>query len=333
MITTPVRVVAPRFGGPEVLRLDELDPPTPGSGEVRLRVLAAGLAYADVLARSGRYPGGPQPPYVPGWDLVGVVEETGPGIETIGPGQRVAALPLQGTHASQVRVPALDLARVPDRLDPAQVACLPLNYLTAHRMLRRANVPADGAILVHGASGGVGTALLDLARQSGVRAVGTASPTKADIVERFGAVPLDRRASDLGRAVRQIVPGGVNASFVGHGGREPARARAATRSDGCLISYGFVTTITDTAVAARAVVQRLRLLGWTILPGPAAIAHRTSHSVRHDPPRRDLQRLVDLLAVGAIDPLVGAQLPLTAASDAHRLMESGTVAGKIVLTG
>lgn len=326
------RVIVSRFGGPEVLRLDAADPPAPGPGQARIRMLATGLARADLLARAGRYPGGPRPPYVPGWDLIGVVDEVGPGSGELRRGQRVAALPLTGAHADWIVLPVRDLVPVPSRVDPVRAAAVPLNYLTAHRLLLRSGVDSGATILVHGASGGVGTALLDLARQQGIRALGSASPGKHGIVERFGGIPLDRHA-DLAATVDRIRPGGVDAAFVAHGGREPTRVRAAARTDGSLISYGFETAVGPVPFLAGVAAQQLLLRVWAALPGPRVVTHRTSRTVRSDPPEADLRHLFDLLDAGVIDPLINTVLPLADAAAAHRRLESGTVSGKIVLLG
>lgn len=328
------RLVVPRFGGPEVLRWDPLGRPTPGPGQVLIRMLAAGLARADLLARAGRYPGGPRPPYVPGWELVGVVDEVGPDAGELTPGQRVAGLPLTGAQADWIVLPAAESVPIPRRLDPVRAAAVPLNYLTAQRLLRRSGVGAGATILVHGAAGGVGTALLDLARAGGIRALGSASSGKYAIVDRYAATPLDRRSNDLAAAVDRLSPGGVDAAFVAHGGAEPARVRAATRRGGVMISFGFETAAGDPVpILVRAAVQQARLRAWATLPGPRVLTHRTSRTVRDDPPGADLRRLFDLLAAGAIDPLIDTALPLTDASAAHRRLESGTASGKIILLG
>ena len=186
------QVLLTGVGGPEVLEVVERDAPEPGRGEVRVRVLAAGVAFADVLMRHGKYPGAPKIPFTPGYDLVGEVEKLGEGVGGVTVGQRVAALTQVGSYAQRVVVAAEELVPVPDGVDPAEAVALVLNYVTAYQMLHRvAEVRPGERILVHGAAGGVGTALLDLGRLGGLEAYGTASAAKHDAVRRFRATPID----------------------------------------------------------------------------------------------------------------------------------------------
>ena len=179
-----------RFGGPGVLELaGEQTVPAPGPGEVRIKVLAAGTGFTDTFIRRGRYPDFKGPlPFTPGYDLVGVVETTGPGVTAPREGQLVADLCVVGGYAQYAIRPARFLVPVPNGVDPAEAVCIPLAYLTAFQMLTRCRRFWPGAtILVIGASGTVGTALLDLARHLGLEAISTCSAANAPAVERFGA--------------------------------------------------------------------------------------------------------------------------------------------------
>src|SRR5213592_5062296 len=131
------RVVVDRYGGPEVLRVVEEDDPRPGPGEVRVRVLAAGVSFSDALLRAGVYLGGPKPPFTPGYELVGIVEELGPGCSRLREGDRVAALTVWGAYAERVCVPEADVVEVTEDLDPAEVVSLVLTYVTAYQVLHR----------------------------------------------------------------------------------------------------------------------------------------------------------------------------------------------------
>src|SRR5271169_1209259 len=215
-----------RFGGPDVLELAEQPTlPEPGPGEVRIKVLAAGTGFTDTFIRRGRYPDFKGPlPFTPGYDLVGVVETTGPGVTAPREGQVVADLCVTGGYAQYAIRPARFLVPVPPGVDPAEAVCLPLAYLTAWQMLPRCRHLAQGAtILVVGASGTVGTALLDLARHLGLVAIGTASAANLAVIERFGARAVDYRAGDFVAAVRRLTAGrvggpGVDAVFDAIGG-------------------------------------------------------------------------------------------------------------------
>src|SRR6202142_3775469 len=195
-----------RFGGPEVLELaEEQTVPAPSPGEVRIKVLAAGTGFTDTFIRRGRYPDFKGPlPFTPGYELVGVVEQAGSGVDSPRQGQIVADLCVVGGYAQYAIRPARFLVPVPDGVDPAEAVCIPLAYLTAYQMLNRyRRLPRGAPILVIGASGTVGTALLDLARHLGLEAIGTCSAANAPAVEHFGAVAIHYRAGDFVAAVRR----------------------------------------------------------------------------------------------------------------------------------
>src|SRR5213595_1521745 len=199
------RVVVGHYGGPEVLQVLEEDDPRPGPGEVRVRVLAAGVSFSDALLRTGTYLGGPKPPFTPGYDLVGVVEELGPGCSRLKVGDRVASLTVWGADAERVCVLEENAVEVPEDLDPAEVVSLVLTYMTAFQLLHRtANVTRGESVLVHGAAGRVGTAVLELGALAGVRLYGTCSARDRAAVERLDAVAIDYQSEDFLARVREL---------------------------------------------------------------------------------------------------------------------------------
>jgi NADPH:quinone reductase len=168
------RIIVTHYGGPDALQLLEEECPEPKRGEVRVRVLAAGVSLPDVMAREGIHPETPPVPFTPGWDLIGTVDRVGQGVAGIVPGQIVAAMPISGAYAEFVSLPERELVSVPSGLDAAEGVSLILNYITAYQMLHRsAKVRAGQRVLIHGASGGVGTALLQLGRLVGLEMYGT----------------------------------------------------------------------------------------------------------------------------------------------------------------
>src|SRR5262245_40353116 len=180
------RVIVGRFGGPEVLRVIEETAPQPGVGEVCVRVLAAGVSFTDSQLRAGTYMGVPNPPFTPGYELVGVVEEVGASCSRLRVGDRVAALTVWGAYAERVCVPEVEALKVPDDVDPAQIVSLVLPYVTAYQLLHRiANVRAGETVLVHGAAGRVGTAILELGTLAGLRLYGTCSDRDRAVVEQL----------------------------------------------------------------------------------------------------------------------------------------------------
>ena len=185
------RIIVTHYGGPDALHVLEEECPEPKHGEVRVRVLAAGVSLPDVMAREGVHPETPRVPFTPGWDLVGLVDRLGNGVTGVEPGQTVAALPIHGAYAEYVCLPQQELVPVPSGLDAAEAVCLVLNYITAYQMLHRsARVRPGMRVLIHGAAGGVGTALLQLGRVAGLEMYGTCSPRGAPAVTDLGGIPI-----------------------------------------------------------------------------------------------------------------------------------------------
>jgi NADPH:quinone reductase-like Zn-dependent oxidoreductase len=329
-----------RFGGPEVLELAEQPTiPEPGPGEVRIKVLAAGTGFTDTFIRRGRYPDFKGPlPFTPGYDLVGVVEATGPGVPADLTGQSVADLCVVGGYAQYAIRPARFLVPVPDGIDPAEAVCIPLAYLTAYQMLTRyRRLPRGATILVIGASGTVGTALLDLARYFELKAIGTSSAANVATVERFGATAIDYRATDFVAAVRGLTSIGVDAAFDAIGGAHFARSFACLAPGGLLVGYGAQTMAVGDSALVSAALGLARLKLWNALSGlfsgrRAVFYSITSRRSAHPKDfKADMATLFDLLRDRAIHPVVIDRLPLAAARDVHARIDAGGLGGKIVL--
>src|SRR4249920_2609295 len=234
------RVVVDQFGGPEALRVVEDEDPLPGRGEVRVRVLASGVSFTGALIRAGTYRGGPKPPFTPGYELVGVVEELGPGCSRLREGDRVGALTVWGANAERVCVPEKYAVEVPEDLDPAEVVSLIFPYMTAYQMLHRtARVQPGETVLVHGAAGRVGTAVLELGAVAGLRIYGTCSARDCAAVERLGAVAIDYRNEDFLARVRELTGGeGVDVVLDWFGGALSIRSFRALCPGGRLVVFG-----------------------------------------------------------------------------------------------
>ena len=219
-----------RFGGPEVLSLvDEAPLPEPGPDEVRIKVLAAGTGFTDTFIRRGRYPDFKGPlPFTPGYELVGTIDAVGPGVSPERIGELVADLCVVGGYAQYAIRPARFLVPVPSGVDAAEAVCIPLAYLTAYQMLLRyRSLRAGDRIFIAGASGSVGTALLDLARYFGLAAIGTCSTKNIPIVESYGAQAIDYHAEDFVAAVHRLTDGaGVDMAFDAIGGAHFKRSFA-----------------------------------------------------------------------------------------------------------
>jgi NADPH:quinone reductase-like Zn-dependent oxidoreductase len=330
------RVVVTRHGGPEVLQVVEEDLPEPRAGEVRVRVLAAGVsAYDLMLRRSGSLPGAPRLPFTPGVDIVGAVDKLGEGVSTVEPGQRVAASVSGGGYAEYICLPDSELVPVPPGLDPAEAVCLVANYLTAHLALHRtACVRSGERILVQGAAGGVGTALLEIGKLAGLEMYGTASKHNHELVSALGATPIDYRTEDFVERIRSLTGDGVDAVFDPVGGaRQLWRSYRALRKGGRLVWFG----VASTSKAGMRVIP-LSLLMRTLLAlipdGKQAplMENAGKFALEHnDWYRETLTELLDSLAAGKIKPVVAERIPLLEAARAHALLERGGHAGKVVL--
>lgn len=331
------QVLLTGLGGPEVLRVVERDVPEPGPGEVRVRVLASGIAFADVLMRHGKYPGVPKPPFTPGYDVVGEVEKPGAGVAGVEVGTRVAALTQIGGNAQSVVLSADELVSVPDGVDATEAASLTLNYVTAYQMLYRvAKVEPGERVLVHGAAGGVGTAMLQLGRLHGLEMYGTASAGKHELVSKLGATPIDYRAEDFVQRTLSLTGDGVDAVFDPIGGRHLARSWKTLRRGGRLVGYGMASTVgTGGLVTAGILAGTMgRVALRDALPNGKKADFYVILGFKKKHPeafKEDLSLLLGLLAEGEIQPVVAERLPLEDAARAHGLMENAGVRGKIVL--
>jgi NADPH:quinone reductase-like Zn-dependent oxidoreductase len=327
-------------GGPDVLELRHRDlPGTVPAGNARVRVAAAGVSFGDILLRVGVIPGGPKPPFTPGYEIAGVVEAVGGGVTAVRPGDRVAALLHEGGYTDLTDVPAERLVPLPQGVEPVDAAAVALNYFIAYQMLHRvAEVRGGQRVLVHGASGGVGLAFLQLGALAGIEIHGTASAAKHDIVREAGGNPIDYRAQDFVGVVRARTGGaGVDAVFDAIGGTQFGRSRKTLRKGGILVAYGQSAAFQDgkanKLLGARGFLGGI-ILAKLIPDGRRKVFYNAWSLEKAHPEayREDLSQVFDLLAAGRIAPLVASTLPLEEAAKAHQLLESAAARGKIVLT-
>ena len=325
-------IVMTRQGGPEVLETHRRELPTPEPGQVVVRVEAAGVAFSEVQMLKGRYFGQPKFPFVPGYDLVGEVEGVGEGADERLLGTRVAALTQTGSWADHLTLDAKDAAPVPEGLDPADAVAAVTNGVTAWQMLHRAAKVRPGqTVLVHGASGGVGTLLVQLARLAGAKVIGTASARKHEHVRSLGAVPVDYRDEDVPARVREISPGGVDAVFDHVGGPGLVDSYRMLRRGGTLVTYGSASTLDGTGHWIRPYLPIFaRVLRWNATPdGKRA----TFYYVKRWPKffQKDLSTVLALLAEGKIEAHAATRMPLEKAAEALGFLASGQASGKVVL--
>ena len=339
------RIIVTHYGGPDALRVVEEECPEPKHGEVRVRVLASGVSLPDVMAREGVHPETPPVPFTPGRDLVGVVDRLGDGVSGIEPGQIVAALPIHGAYAEFICLAQRELVPVPSGLDAAEVVSLVLNYITAYQMLHRsAKVRSGERVLIHGAAGGVGTALLQLGRFAGLEMYGTCSSRSAPAVSDLGAIPIDYRDQDFVKEIHRLTSEGVDVVFGPIGGTHLWRSRKALRPGGRVVGYGLISSIRGEGLASSRPGRRQRfrgtarfalyIAGGWLLPGRKRVVPYSIQTLKRLKPeffRRDLIALFDLLQQHKIKPLIAQRLPLAEARQAQELLAKGGVTGKIVL--
>ncbi|UMP06493.1 medium chain dehydrogenase/reductase family protein [Amycolatopsis sp. EV170708-02-1] len=340
-MSTLTEVVLPGKVEPEGLELRERPLPEPGPGQVVIAMEATGVSFAEQQMRRGKYYDQPPFPFVPGYDLVGTVLTTGDGVGSALAGRRVAALTKVGSWASHVLLDAADVVPVPDGLGAEEAETAVVNGITAWQMLhRKARVRAGQTILVHGANGGVGSLLVQLAAHAGVQVLGTASKRHHEALRRKGVMPIDYRTEDISARVRELAPEGVDAVFDHVGGASvPASWKLLARG-GTLVSYGSAATRDDEGSKRLPVLKILaRVLLWNSLPNSRNAyffnvwAGRSFAKNRFRARlREDLTQVFTALENGTITAQVAARLPLSRAAEAMRLAESGTIAGKVVLT-
>ncbi len=339
------RIIVTHYGGPDALRVVEEECPEPKVGEVRIAMLAAGVSLPDIMAREGIHPETPQVPFTPGWDLVGVVDRLGDGVSGIEPGQMVAAMPISGAYAEFVCLPQHELVPVPPGLDAAEAVSLILNYITAYQMLHRsAKVKPGQRVLIHGAAGGVGTALMQLGRLAGLEMYGTCSSGGASAVSDLGGVPIDYQHQDFVEQIHRLTSEGVDVVFDPIGGAHLWHSRKALRTGGRVVGYGNTTSLRGKGLSSGRPGRRNRLHGIPVfalyiaggwfLPGRKRVVPYSIQTLKWLKPalfRQDLIALLHLLQQSKIKPLIAHRIPLAEARHAQELLGKGGVTGKIVL--
>jgi len=326
-------VQLPRYGGPGELEVVDAPLPMAGRGEVRVRVLASGLEYTDTLIRRHLYPqtASRRPPFVMGYDLVGEIDQLGAGVSGFQLGDRVADMTVLGSNADYRTLQASDLTPVPAGVDAAEAATLVLSWMTAYQLLHRAaQVRRAQRVLVHGAAGAVGQALLVLGGMAGLELWGGADGRHAALIRELGATPVNYQHDDFVR----VVPDGFDVVFDGIGEDGYRRSFAALKPGGLLCAYGYSAGVQGQQRMLTMLMWIARLYLWRWLPGGRRAFFYSINAMRLRHPAwfiEDLKRLLGLLASGAIHPRVAERIPLDEVAEAHRRLEAGGLEGKLVL--
>ena len=333
---TNTTVIITRKGGPEVLQVQQTELPLPVGAYARIRILYCGVGFTDVIMRLGYYPYAPKIPFAPGYEIVGIVDAVGPEVQGFAVGERIASLTVTGGYAEYMLIHEDDLIRVPDGIEDTDAVSAILNYVTAHQMLHRcAGVREGQTVFYTGASGGVGTALLQLGRVAGLEMYGTTSPSKVPLIEQNGGIPIVYGNTDIVGVIREKTQGGmVDASFDGIGGSYVSICRKALKRGGKLVSYGLTSSVKNGKADNATVMKGFAVFGfYKLIMGSRCIFYGVTKLYRKDkrPLKEDLPKVFQLVKEGRIRPLIAEVLPLPEARRANELLERGGVQGKLLL--
>jgi NADPH2:quinone reductase len=323
-------VMLTKKGGPEVLQVVELPVEQPGPGQLRVRVRAAGVGVTELSMLAANYIYAPKIPFVPGYEIAGVVEAIGAGVKGFELGQRVAAMTVYGGFSELLVREAEHFLPIPRGVSDRDAAAVVLNFGTAWQMIHRvAKVQAGQTALVTGAAGGVGTAALQLLRLAGVKTYGAASLPKHDTVRSLGATPIDYRSGSIDRLTRELEPGGVDYVFDAVGGANIGPCIGALKRGGMVVGFGFLAAAGQFAKLA----MFANLFVGARLRGRRSAFYGITMLYRKDPKplREDLPKIFALLSEKKIDPKVTQVFPLLEARQAIELLAAGSFEGKMVL--
>ena len=332
----------PKFGKPNVLEVRQSDDPEPSPGEVRIRVRASGINFAEIMARQGLYQDAPPPPMVVGYEVSGIIDTVGDGVDGARKGERVLAMTRFGGYADTVCVPAEQAHAMPTSMSFEEGAALPVTYLTAYHMLFNVfRVRPGDHVLIHQAAGGVGTAACQLCRSvGGVTTYGTASQSKHEYVRANGCDhPIDYHSVNYTDEVRKLSGGrGVDVVLDALGGADWKKGYSLLRPGGMLIPFGWANMAKFGKRKIMHVLgQFMRMPWWT----PMKLMHENKGVSgvnmghlweEHEMTREAFTKLLGLYEAGAIKPHVDRAFPFEQAGEAHSYIEAGQNVGKVLLT-
>lgn len=328
------RIVITKFGEPEVLKLiEESTLPEPKTGEVRVKILKASANFTDIMIRKGKYPDVKnKPPFTPGYDMVGVVDKLGEGSSVFRVGERVADMTVIGAYSEYICLPEDRLTRLPETIDSSEAVALILSYTTAYQMLHRiAKMTAGKTILIHGAGGAVGIALLQLGKLLDLKMYGTASKSKHDLVKKLGGIPIDYKSEDFVKRIHELTIDGVDAVFDPMGGESFKKSFKSLKPGGKLVGFGFYNAVMGKG--GNIPLDFMKLLLWNILPNKKSTSFYSIGSLRKKHPewfKEDLRLLFELLEKGSLKPEIADHYPLNKAIEVHKMIENAANTGKII---
>lgn len=338
-------VVLTGTGGPEVLQVQERPDPAVGPGEIRISVRAAGINFADTLARVGLYPDAPKPPCVLGYEVAGEVETVGEGVADFKAGDRVVAGTRFGGQAELVTVPAEQALPLPDRLSFEQGAAFPVNYGTAYAaLILMGSLRQGDRVLIHAAGGGVGISATQIARNVGAEVFGTASPGKHEAIRAQGVThAIDYRNQDFEAEVMRITGGeGVDLIMDALGPTSFRKDYRLLRSGGRLVMYGLSENSDNGVRNIPATLKSLAKMPWATMPWWKSLMMMNENKGvfglnmlswwdREGNLDRVTEPLMADLEAGRLEPVVAEAFPFDRAGEAHEFIAQRRNVGKVVL--
>jgi len=328
-----------KSGPPEVLAVREAADPEPKAGEVRIRVKAAGINFADLMARVGLYPDAPKPPCVVGYEVSGIVDAIGAGVSGVAEGDRVFGMPKFGGYTDVIALPAKQVTPMPEKMTFEEAAALPVVYITAHTMmLFTGNLREGSKVLIHSAAGGVGLAAIQLAKSRGCTILGTASPSKHDFLRAQGCHhPIDS-SGDYAAAVRAVVGDeGVDLILDAVGGKSWSDGYDLLAPCGRLVAFGLSAASSGKRRnLLHAAGQLLRVPRFNPMKLMDANKSITGTNMGHLFHRIDLlepqfRALLEMYAAGQIAPRVDRTFSFEEAPAAHHYIHDRKAIGKVLL--
>jgi NADPH:quinone reductase-like Zn-dependent oxidoreductase len=328
------RIILKKYGGTEELQLiEEPSLPEPKDKEVRIKVLYTSANFTDIMIRKGMYPEVKEkPPFSPGYDMVGVVDQVGDAVTRFREGDKVADMTVIGAYSEYICLHENRLIHLPDKVDPAEAVSTILSYVTAYQMLHRiAKIQKGQKILVHGAGGAVGLAMLQLGKLMNLEMYGTASPSKHDLIIENGAIPIDYRKTDFASYIKNNTSKGVDAVFDPIGGKNFKKSFGLLKKKGKLVAYGFYNTVMGNGGSIPKDFMNLQL--WNILPNLRKATFYSIGSLRKKHPDwfiEDLTAIFKMLGDKKIQPLIERKIKIDQAAEAHQIIENRQNKGKII---
>ncbi len=333
-----------RYGPPKVMEWREAPDPKLSAGQVLIRVKAIGINFADILARLGVYSTVPKPPFIPGLELAGEVEQvvaraSGTGT-TLKPGDRVTALTMFNAYSEKVAIHPEQAFLIPDSMTFEEAAAIPVNYLTAwHSMFEMGNLRAGDRILITSAAGGVGVAAVQLARAHGLITFGTAGPTKQEFLRKIGVDhPIDYTRENALEVVRRVAPEGIEMALDAIGGKSFKQSYRCLGPMGRLVVYGFSTVVGPKGRlsylrGAKEMLETPRFHPLKLIEKNIAVigVHIGKLGHKSSVMRRQLEEIFRLYQAGQVKPVIGKTFPLQEAAAAHRYIHDRKNVGKVVL--